>query len=324
MGYGCTCCRAMRQAKWREQAFDTMARFLLRFVGFAFTAGTVVFIVVAAVAGVFISKYSQDLPDYSQLKNYEPPVMTRVHAGDGASWPNTTRNGGSSCRSRPCRSWSSRPSCRPRTRTSIGILASIRKASRAPGVTTSRRRRASGRQSGASTITQQVAKNFLLTNERTFERKIKEMLLAHPHRDRPTPRTRSSSSTSTRSISALGNYGVAAASLNYFGKSVHELTIARGRLSRGAAQGPRGTTSFQASATRDRASQLGHRAHGRQRLYRRRRTARRREAAARRVSALAVAAILPPASSPKRCAARSPSATASKSSRGRPLGAHHA
>ena len=46
------------------------------------------------------------------------------------------------------------------------------------------------------------------------------------HRARPTPRTRSSSCISTRSISGLGNYGVAAAALNYYGKSVHELTLA--------------------------------------------------------------------------------------------------
>src|SRR6266702_5035349 len=59
-------------------------RFLVRFIGFLFAAGTVVFLVgVAAVAGL-IWHYSKDLPDYSQLQDYEPPVMTRVHASDGA------------------------------------------------------------------------------------------------------------------------------------------------------------------------------------------------------------------------------------------------
>src|SRR5258705_3956082 len=57
---------------------------LVRFVGFLFTVGTVVFLVgVAAVAGL-IWHYSRDLPEYSQLQDYEPPVMTRVHAADGA------------------------------------------------------------------------------------------------------------------------------------------------------------------------------------------------------------------------------------------------
>jgi len=59
-------------------------RWLVRFVGFLFTVGTVVFLVgVAAVAGL-IWHYSRDLPEYSQLQDYEPPVMTRVHAADGA------------------------------------------------------------------------------------------------------------------------------------------------------------------------------------------------------------------------------------------------
>src|SRR5213596_3959641 len=59
-------------------------RFLVRFLGFLFAAGTVVFLVgVAGVAGLFWH-FSKDLPDYSQLQDYEPPVMTRVHAGDGS------------------------------------------------------------------------------------------------------------------------------------------------------------------------------------------------------------------------------------------------
>ena len=57
---------------------------LVRFLGFLFAAGTVVFLVgVAGVAGA-IWHFSKDLPDYSQLQDYEPPVMTRIHASDGA------------------------------------------------------------------------------------------------------------------------------------------------------------------------------------------------------------------------------------------------
>src|SRR5215475_13970254 len=59
-------------------------RLLVRFLGFLFAAGSVVFLVgVAAVAGM-IWHFSKDLPDYSQLQDYEPPVMTRVHAVDGS------------------------------------------------------------------------------------------------------------------------------------------------------------------------------------------------------------------------------------------------
>src|SRR5215475_11395184 len=61
-----------------------VCKMVLRFFGFLFAAGTVVFMVaVAAVAGL-LWHYSRDLPDYSQLQNYEPAVMTRIHASDGS------------------------------------------------------------------------------------------------------------------------------------------------------------------------------------------------------------------------------------------------
>jgi len=91
-------------------------RLLVRFMGFLFAAGTVVFLVgVGAVAGL-IWHFSKDLPDYSQLQDYEPPVMTRVHAVDGSLLgeyakrstvrcsANTPKSGGCICRSRRCRS----------------------------------------------------------------------------------------------------------------------------------------------------------------------------------------------------------------------------
>ena len=59
-------------------------KLLLRFFGFLFAAGTILFLVgVAATAGM-MWHFSKDLPDYSQLQDYEPPVMTRVHASDGS------------------------------------------------------------------------------------------------------------------------------------------------------------------------------------------------------------------------------------------------
>src|ERR1700735_949641 len=59
-------------------------KILLRFFVFLFAAGTIVFIVaIAGVAGL-LWHFSKDLPDYTQLQNYEPPVMTRVHAADGS------------------------------------------------------------------------------------------------------------------------------------------------------------------------------------------------------------------------------------------------
>ncbi len=81
------------------------------------------------------------------------------------------------------------------------------------------------RPQGASTITQQVAKNFLLTNEASFERKIKEALLALK-----IERTYSKDKILELYLNEIylgfSAYGVAAASLLYFDKSVHELTAA--------------------------------------------------------------------------------------------------
>src|SRR5215470_8511995 len=59
-------------------------KILLRFLGFLFAAGAVVLIVAVATGAGLLWHFSKDLPDYSQLKDYEPPVMTRVHAADGS------------------------------------------------------------------------------------------------------------------------------------------------------------------------------------------------------------------------------------------------
>ena len=59
-------------------------RLILRFFGFLFSAFAVLFVIAAAGGAFFYWKYSQDLPDHAVLANYEPPVMTRVHAADGS------------------------------------------------------------------------------------------------------------------------------------------------------------------------------------------------------------------------------------------------
>src|ERR1043165_3808108 len=59
-------------------------RMLLRFCGFVFAVGTIVFLVGVGAAAGLLWHFSKDLPDYSQLQDYEPPVVTRVHASDGS------------------------------------------------------------------------------------------------------------------------------------------------------------------------------------------------------------------------------------------------
>ncbi|MBN9061238.1 MAG: penicillin-binding protein 1A [Rhizobiales bacterium] len=198
-------------------------RFVVRFLGFLFAIGAMVFLVGSAVAGFYLWKNTRDLPDYTQLANYEPPVATRVHAGDGSLIAEyyKERRLYLPIQAVPKMMIAAFLSAEDKnfyTHFGIDIEGIARAGFQLVAGRTDRR------QSGASTITQQVAKNFLLTPERTFERKIKEMLIA----------LRIEATYSKDRILELylneiylgaGNYGVAAASLNYFGKSVHELEL---------------------------------------------------------------------------------------------------
>ena len=78
-------------------------RLLLRFFGLLFAAGTIIFIVAVAAAAGLLWHYSQSLPDYSQLQDYEPAVMTRVHAADGSLLAEYARERRG--KSRPRRAW---------------------------------------------------------------------------------------------------------------------------------------------------------------------------------------------------------------------------
>jgi membrane carboxypeptidase/penicillin-binding protein len=76
-------------------------KILLRFFGFLFAAGTILFLAgITAVAGL-MWHFSKDLPDYTQLQNYEPPVMARF----ASFLPNYPMSLGPTCRSRRSRSW---------------------------------------------------------------------------------------------------------------------------------------------------------------------------------------------------------------------------
>src|SRR5881398_3679386 len=200
-------------------------RLLLRFMGFLFAAGTVVFLVgVAGVAGA-IWHFSRDLPDYSQLQDYEPPVMTRVHASDGALLGEYSKE----------RRLYLPIQAMPKLVTNAFLAAEDKNFYEHGGIDFTGMARAAvvyaqnfgsnRRPQGASTITQQVAKNFLLTNEVSFARKIKEALLAM-RIERTYSKDKILELYLNEIYLGLGAYGVAAASLLYFDKSVHELTIA--------------------------------------------------------------------------------------------------
>src|SRR6185312_219037 len=105
------------------------------------------------------------------------------------------------------------------------------------------------RPQGASTITQQVAKNFLLTNEVSFDRKIKEALLAL-RIERAYPKDKILELYLNEIYLGLGAYGVAAASLIYFDRSVNELTLAEAAY---LAALPKAPSSLNPIRVRDRA-----------------------------------------------------------------------
>jgi penicillin-binding protein 1A len=200
-------------------------RLLFRFFGFLFAVGTLVFIVgIGAISGL-IYHFSEDLPDYSQLQDYEPPVMTRVHAADGELLAEYAKQ----------RRLYLPIQAVPKLVINAFISAEDKNFYDHPGLDFSGIARAgmlylqnlgkNRRPQGASTITQQVAKNFLLTNEVSFDRKIKEALLALK-----IERTYSKEKILELYLNEIylgfSAYGVAAASLLYFDKSVNELTIA--------------------------------------------------------------------------------------------------
>jgi penicillin-binding protein 1A len=200
-------------------------RLLLRFMGFLFAAGTIVFLVgVAGVAGA-IWHFSKDLPDYSQLQDYEPPVMTRVHAADGALLGEYSKE----------RRLYLPIQAIPKPVINAFLAAEDKNFYEHGGIDFTGMARAAvlyaqnygsnRRPQGASTITQQVAKNFLLTNEVSFNRKIKEALLAM-RIERTYTKDKILELYLNEIYLGLGAYGIAAASLVYFDKSVNELTIA--------------------------------------------------------------------------------------------------
>src|SRR5688572_10463236 len=150
----------------------------LRFVGFLFAAGTIVFVVGAVATAGLLWHFSKDLPDYSQLQDYEPPVVTRIHAADGALVAEyaTQRRLYIPIQAVPKMVINAFLAAEDKNFYEHGGLdfPGIARA----GVIYFQNYGSNRRPQGASTITQQVAKNFLLTNELSFERKIKEAMLA--------------------------------------------------------------------------------------------------------------------------------------------------
>jgi len=207
---------------------------IARFLGFLFATGSILLILGIAGGGLLIWHYEQDLPDTTQLRNYEPPVMTRMHAADGSLLGEYAHE----------RRLYLPSSAIPALVKEAFISAEDKNFYVHNGLDPEGILRAvlilvqgGKRVQGASTITQQVAKNFLLGNERTFDRKIREALLSL-RIETAYSKERILELYLNEIYLGLGNYGIAAAALNYYGKSVHELTLAEAAYLAALPKGP--------------------------------------------------------------------------------------
>ena len=166
--------------------------------------------------------FSNNLPDYKFLKSYKPSVSSKVYSGDGelvndfstekrifVPYNAISRKVINSFLSAEDKNFFSHPGVDAK-----GVLRAV--INNISNIIYSRRLE------GASTITQQVAKNFLLTNEVSMNRKIKEAILAF-RIERALSKERILELYLNQIYLGGGTYGVASASLEYFDKSISEL-----------------------------------------------------------------------------------------------------
>lgn len=187
---------------------------------------TLFFGTIAAGAGLYAFWYfGRGLPDYAQLADYEPPVTTRVHAGDGRLLAEYAREKRifvpiNAIPKQVIQAFLSAEDKNFFEHRGIDPTSILR------AVFVNVQNMGSGRRPvGASTITQQVAKNFLLGNEVSLSRKAKEAILAF-RIETALSKERILELYLNEIYLGLGAYGVAAASLNYFNKPLDVLTLA--------------------------------------------------------------------------------------------------
>ena len=173
--------------------------------------------------------YSNNIPDYKFLKKYKPPVSSKVYSGDGElvadfskekrifiPFNSIPKNVINAFLSSEDKNFFSHPGVDAK-----GVLRAV--INNISNIISSKRLE------GASTITQQVAKNFLLTNEVSINRKIKEAILAF-RIERALSKERILELYLNQIYLGSGAYGVAAASLRYFDKSIKNLDYAEAAL----------------------------------------------------------------------------------------------
>ncbi len=181
-------------------------------------------LIVFGVAFVVVLNYSAQLPDYQQLAVYKPEVTSRLYANDGsllAEYANEKRIFVPVETIPPMlrQAFISAEDKNFYTHGGIDLTGLAR------AVIVNIKNYGKGRRPvGASTITQQVAKNFLLTSEQKISRKIKEALLAR-RMEQAFTKDHILELYLNEIYLGIGSYGVASAALNYFDKSMEELTL---------------------------------------------------------------------------------------------------
>ncbi len=202
---------------------------MLKFLNFSLKFTIIFLIVVVFFIFSTLWYFSIGLPDYKKLTNYQPPISSRVYSEDGKliaeyaiekrlfvpfdSIPEVVIN---SFLSAEDKNFFNHPGVDAKgiLRASINNIKNISQNKRLEG---------------ASTITQQVAKNFLLTNEVSMKRKIKEAILAF-RIERAYSKERILELYLNQIYLGQGTYGIAAASLEYFDKSIKELNYSDAAL----------------------------------------------------------------------------------------------
>jgi len=193
-------------------------RVILSFFGFIFSWMTIGLVMMALGLSATFWMYGRDLPDYNQLANYEPDTISRIYSGQGRIMdefakerriftpideiPDLVKDAFISAEDK---NFYTHHGYDP-----LGILKAVLDAA------------AGKRLRGASTITQQVMKNFLLSGDRSIERKIKEIILA-TRLEAALPKGKILELYLNEIFLGQNSYGVTAAAQTYFNKTLEEL-----------------------------------------------------------------------------------------------------
>ena len=196
----------------------------MRWVIYGFSVFLLLGSMTAGAIAFLLYKYGKGLPEYGQLADYRPPVVTRVHGGDGRLIAEYAKERRvfvpvNAMPKLLIKAFLSSEDKNFYAHSGIDIYSLVNAA-----VSNLLNFYNNERPRGASTITQQVAKNFLLTNELSLERKIKEAILAF-RIEKAFSKNRILELYLNEIYLGMGSYGVAAAALNYFDKSLDELTV---------------------------------------------------------------------------------------------------